>query len=143
MDINLCPNASPCIGPPHEGQWYASFALRDGTNLGMWVDNFMGVDSLKSVSIGATPPPSAEPSLGAFVLLCGVVSDATCTGAAGGSTSLSPNKPPMKISVAPIGSKGHQVVTLTFEDSTTASVEVAPAQNENSGWASVRLVTAP
>ena len=137
MDINLCPNASPCIGPPHQSEWWAAFTLRDGTPVGMRVKNMMGLIDDVSVAIGATPPPSAEPVFGSFWLVCGTITDAICTGAAGGSTDQSPNKPPSVVRVEALESTSHYSVTLTFEDNTSATVEVAPNDGSYVGWSSV------
>ena len=142
MDIDLCPNATPCIGPPHYGEWWAAFTLRDGTQLGMWVSNFMGEDELKSADLGATPPPSAEPVSGSFTLVCGSVPDTTCTGAAGGSTDLSPNEPPQTVRVQQMAAvKNHYLVSLTFGDGTSTTVEVAPDDQRYIGWSSVAIRT--
>lgn len=104
MDIDLCPpatpGASPCF-PLHYSEWWASFTLSDGSAVGTWVANSFGLDEVKSVAIGATPPPSAQPVSGTFWLVCGSIPDQVCTGAAGGSTDLSPNKPPQTVRVEP------------------------------------------
>jgi hypothetical protein len=138
MDLDLCPNASPCIAELHYYEWWAAFTFQDGAQLGMWVSNSFGTNALKSASLGTTPPPNARPVSGSFTLSCGTIDDATCTGAAAGSTDLSPNKPPQTVSVEPLaGSDSHYSVSLTFDDGSTATIEVAPDRQRDIGWSSV------
>jgi hypothetical protein len=140
--IDPCASARPCPFRPHYYEWWAAFTLWDGTDLGMWVSNTFGRDEIISADVGATPPPGAQPVFGSFTLMCGTVPDVTCTGAAGGSTGLSPNKPPRTVSVGSLaGSKDHYLVTLTFADGTAAIVEVAPDKQQVSGWSSVAIHT--
>lgn len=60
MPINLCPSASPCVGPPHRGELWAAFTMRDGSRLGMWVVNMMGIAHVQSAEADGTPPPSVN-----------------------------------------------------------------------------------
>ncbi|MEO8698070.1 MAG: hypothetical protein ABI658_31520 [Acidimicrobiales bacterium] len=143
MEINLCPSASPCVGQPHYYEWWAAFTLRDRAQLGMWVSNAFGTNTLKSADLGATPPPGAEPVSGSFTLNCGVGDDATCTGAAAASTDNSPNRPPDVVDVEQAsGSPEHYLVNITFVDGTSTSVEVAPDPSADNGWSTVVLPSA-
>jgi hypothetical protein len=135
--INPCPDASPCMGLPHRYDWWAAITLRDGTGIGMWVVNLLGVDRLQSVGTDATPPPSAEPATGAFQLSCGDIQDVTCAGAAAGSTSIGPNKPPHSIEVKRGPASDHYLVTLNFEDGTQVTAEVAPDLISEIGWSAI------
>jgi len=103
----------------------------------MRVANSFGMDTVKSVELGATPPPSAEPVSGTLWLVCGSIPDAVCTGAAGGSTDLLPNKPPQTVRVEPATRKNHYIVVSTFEDGTSATVEVAPDNQREIGWSAI------
>lgn len=137
QNINLCPSATPCVGPPHRGEWWAAFTLRDGTHLGMWVVEMMGIARVQSVGVDASAPPSAEPATGEFPLICADIPDATCAGAAGGATDVGPNKPPQTVRVEAGGSERFRV-TLTFDDGTHATAEVAPDRTRDIGWSALR-----
>lgn len=136
MTINLCPDASPCVGPPHRGERWVAFTLRDGSRVGMWVVEMMGIAHVESVAADATPPPSAEPATGEFPLTCGDIPDATCAGAAGGATDVGPNKPLQSVRVQP-GTSQHFLVTLSFDDGTHVTADVAPDSTRDIGWSAV------
>jgi hypothetical protein len=131
--INPCPDASPCVGPPHRAEWWAAFTLRDGRQLGMWVVEMMGINNVESVGVDATPPPSAEPATGEFAITCGDIPDATCAGAAGAAPAAGPNKPLRSVRVER-DSSGHLLVTLTFDDGTTVTTSVARDSHSLIGW---------
>jgi hypothetical protein len=134
--INLCPDATPCIGPPHRGEWWSDITLRDGSNLGLWVVEMMGMRSVQSLRAEATPPPSAEPATGEFFITCGDIPDTTCAGAAAGATDVIPNRPVQSVLVQAAAHDRFEV-SVTFADGTQATASVAPDATRDTGWSAV------
>jgi hypothetical protein len=135
--VNLCPDASTCIGPPHRGEWWSDITLRDGSSLGLWVVVMLGMSSVQSLRAGATPPPSAEPAPGEFFITCGDVPDTACAGAAAGATDAIPNSPVAGV-VVRAAARDRYEVAVTFVDGTEATATVAPDPTRDVGWSAVR-----
>jgi hypothetical protein len=147
--INLCPTASPCIGPPHRGETWVTFTFRDGAApIGEWIVNMLGIPSVQSISTGVTPPPSTNPATAQFRLACqGEQTDIDCIGAAAGATALAPPQPVGRVTVAPASatcgppspcpSIGEVTVEFRFTDGTSLTVRVGRDPVDPNGWSPV------
>ncbi len=145
--INLCPTASPCIGPPHRGEDWVTFSFGDGSApLEEWIVDMMGIRSVQSIGPNITPPPSAGPATAFFPLICeGSLSDADCTGAASGATPTL--KLPRRVTVTPPPARAPcppgALCTLVFEitkvvfafgDGSALTVSVVRDGSQPTGW---------
>jgi hypothetical protein len=136
-----CDGTAACTQPPHRGDTWVAFALRNGQRLGMWVVDVMGMKSIQKAGSDLAPAASVAVATSSYPLVCGLVPDDICTGAAAGGVM--DNTTPSSVQVDPTDVAGQYRVTFRYAGGSNADVDVARDATSEIGWSAVRPGSTP
>ena len=125
--------------PPHRGDEWVVFDMRDGSQRAMWITDEMAMRSVR-LEANVAPVASVDPASSSYALICGAIPVEICTAAAAGAVV--GNETPAAVQVTP-GAVSPYRVTFTYPDGSGTSVDVERDPTWEIGWSPLQSAPAP
>lgn len=131
--------AAACTEPPHRGDEWIVFGMRNESRSAMWITDEMATRSFR-LEANVAPVASIDPASSSYALICGAIPVETCTAVAAGAVAS--NETPATVQVMP-GTVSPYRVTFTYPDGSGTSVDVERDPSWEIGWSPLQSAPAP